>query len=360
MELIVDGRNVLEPVNLEENKNEIMRQRESVPSQVTLTHFKENVGLFRANVKGDDLNGLVTKLQDTFSDINTRESKIYDQLDTVFETVESIHKGSIEGVIVGVKSAQEAIAQAEYAIEQISETLLILQSFKTQLEDNTEHLNDIDIIWDATQQLNSDVTTLEKMLLGKVDDLKKDIESLQEVKNKLNMIKHLNDVDVLYRDFYDFSRNYSKDAQKNRNRFDSLNEQLENILDRLNTIEVGMFDVKKQEHLLEIDEMWLSCENSESEIKKLDNKLSSQDGKINEIRETLQSIEKQYEIISRLQYLSQVDNTWESVQEELEKMQSLEAEVEKLKSKTKILYYAFGGSLGIIILQIILNMAGVF
>ena len=115
MELIVDGKNVLEPVNLDKNKYEIMRQRASVPSQVSLTHFRENVGFFKANVKGEDLNGLVTELQKTFSDINTRETKMYDQLDTVFKTVESIHKGSIEGIIVGVKSAQEAILQAEYA-----------------------------------------------------------------------------------------------------------------------------------------------------------------------------------------------------------------------------------------------------
>ena len=150
MELIVNGENVLEPVNLEKNKNEIEKQRESVPAEITFTPFREKNLFFRANVKGGDLNELVTALQKTFSDVNSRESNIYDQLDTVFKTVESIHKGSIEGIIVAVKSAQGAISQAEYAIDRIKDTLDILQNFKDQLEDNTEHLRDIDDIWEDT------------------------------------------------------------------------------------------------------------------------------------------------------------------------------------------------------------------
>ena len=47
MELIVDGKNVLEPVNLDKNKYEIMRQRASGPSQVSLTHFRAHVGFLK-------------------------------------------------------------------------------------------------------------------------------------------------------------------------------------------------------------------------------------------------------------------------------------------------------------------------
>lgn len=246
-----------------------MRQRESIPPKAELEGFKAKVGLFSAKVKVEDANNLVTQLQNTFGVVNTHVIKIYEQLDTVFETIESIHKGSIEGIIVGVKSAQKAIEQAEYAIDKIGETLGVLQNFKNQLEENTEHLNDIDTIWNATQQLNDSFSQLETMLFEKTDELRNDIESFHDLMTQINGIKHLNDVDKLHMNFYDLLENYKKDIQNGKSM---------NIL---------------------------------------------QNGRINEIQEILQPIEKQYKIISGLQHIMEVDNTWDCVQEEIEKMELL-------------------------------------
>lgn len=359
MELIVDGKNVLEPVNLEKNKNEIMRQRESVPSQVTLTHFKEEVGVFRANVKGDDLNGLVTKLQDIFSDINTRESKIYDQLDTVFETVESIHKGSIEGVIVGVRSAQEAISQAEYAIEQINETLLILQGFKSQLEDNTEHLNDIDIIWDATQHLNKDILRLENFITEKTKNIENNIKLLQDLMTRLDKIKHLNDVDAMHKDFYEHTQKFSKETQRTKSKLNNIDEKIDKIQESLKKLERFLDELNKQEHLYDIDDMWQNCDGFQSDLQKIENNSLSHENSIIEIKEALKLIEKYRKELHEYTHLSDIDTVWEKVQKDAGKLELLESEITTFKGKIKTLYYALGGAIGIVILQIILNMVGV-
>lgn len=282
MELIVDGKNVLEPVNLEKSKNEIMRQRESVSSQVSLTHFKENVGPFKANVKAENMNCFVTETQGVFSDINTGITIILDLLDTIFKTVESIHKGSIEGIIVGVKSAQEAISQVEYAIEAISETLAILQDFKNQLEENTEHLNDIDIIWDATQQLDSDVKGLEKFLSEKVKKIDENIKVLMTLKSMFDKIKHIKDIDTMYKDLSDIRQKFEQEKKNATGRIDAIVEAIQHSTD----------------------------EN-------------------------------------------------DNIKNELLKYEALEKEVIRLKGKVKILCYALGGTIGVVVLLIIFNMIGI-
>lgn len=413
MELIVDGKNVLEPVNLEKNKNEIMRQRASVPSQVSLTHFKENVGLFRANVKGDDLNGLVTELQNTFSDINIRETKMYDQLDTVFKTVESIHKGSIEGVIVGVKSAQEAISQAEYAIEKITETLVILQNFKEQLEDNTEHLNDIDLIWDATQQLGKDIRGLEKSLSQKAKSIEENIIVLMSIKSMLDEIKHIKDIDTMYKDLSSICKKFDQEKKKTSGRIDTISEgiqQLETFKESVEKIvhlqevddiyikltklqktveaesgkvavEIGSIQkditglaefkhgLEKSEHLKDIDVIWKNNENLASNVIKLEKSVASNSDNIQNMAVTVQGIEEFCNKLKKHAHLTDIDTIWQTVQQDSNEIDSikqdmhnvkvLENEVVELKGRIIVLYYALGGAVGVLILQIILNVIGI-
>lgn len=387
MELIVDGKNVLEPVNLDKNKNEIMRQRASVPSQVSLTHFKENVGFFKANVKGECLNGLVTELQKTFSDINTRETKMYDQLDTVFKTVESIHKGSIEGIIVGVKSAQEAISQAEYAIETITETLVILQEFKNQLEENTEHLNDIDIIWDATQQLDKDVQRLEKTLAEKAKKFDENIKVLMSLKSMLDKIKHIKDVDLMYKDLSALCKNFEQEKKNTNGCIDSISGEVQQLQGFKATIE-------KIEHLSAVDEMFITLENLKNSVSEEKNRVSQEHSMI---RDDIQKLVAYRQLLEKIEHLREVDTLWSNseeqtrgiatleqtmesncqriddveetirhnveeisdIQNELLRSELLEKEVNSLKEKVKILHYALGGTVGLVVVQIILNMIGI-
>lgn len=387
MELIVDGKNVLEPVNLEKNKNEIMQQRASVPSQVSLTHFKENVGFFKANVKGEDMNDLVTELQKTFSDINTRETKMYDQLDTVFRTVESIHKGSIEGIIVGVKSAQEAISQAEYAIETITETLVILQNFKNQLEENTEHLNDIDVIWDATQQLDYDVKGLEKSLLEKVKKINENITVLMTLKSNLDKIKHIKDVDNIYSDLSDLQEEVAEDKENQKELISSI---------QTNVKELAEFrrELEKSEHLHDIDDIHTKLENLQKVISEEKKRIAKD---LSSIQTDIKGLTEYRQVMEQIEHLKDVDALWESneqlkhsvdeldrtatnsgqkintmeedvqhnadeiinIKNELLKYEALEKEVIQLEGKVKILCYALGGTIGVVVLQIILSVIGI-
>ncbi|MBP3200928.1 MAG: hypothetical protein J6M39_04720 [Lachnospiraceae bacterium] len=209
-ELIVDGKNVLKPVDLEENKKEIMEARKKIPSEVSLTHFKEKVALiFSANVKGEEANELVTQIQECFTDIHKRETVLFDNVDTIYRTVETIHKDNIEGIIVAIKVAQTAIKRAEDNIGQIKSTLSTLERVKTALKEdfekfscnqetinisyddrlgeleryksqieNVEHISDVDELWEQTYNLNAFAARVEK--IEHLDDVDAGWDQLNE------------------------------------------------------------------------------------------------------------------------------------------------------------------------------------
>lgn len=377
MELIVDGKNVLEPVNLEKNKNEMMQQRNSVPSQISLTHFKENIGIFKANAKGEDLNVLVAELQKTFSDINTRETKMYDQIDTVFRTIESIHKGSIEGIVVGIKSAQEAISQAEYAISTISDTLVILQDFKNQLENNTEHLNDIDVIWNVTQQLDSDIQGLENTFLNKTESIDNNIKELMSLKSMFDKIKHIKDIDKMYKDFSILCQKFNQEKEKTSDNMSKISAEIQKL-------EKFKVSVEKIKYLKDIDAVY-------SGLNELKNKViineSATDKEICTIQSSLKELVDFKQNLEKANHLYDVDTMWEEnrklihsveklgnstanhnqniqnmtkfIQHNTDEIVNLENQVNLLKGKVKVLYYVLCGTMSVVVLQIILNMIGI-
>lgn len=387
MELIVNGENVLEPVNLEKNKNEIEKQRESVPAEITFTPFRENNLFFRANVKGGDLNELVTALQKTFSDVNSRESNIYDQLDTVFKTVESIHKGSIEGIIVAVKSAQGAISQAEYAIDRIKDTLDILQNFKDQLEDNTEHLRDIDDIWEDTQELDKKIREAEELFTNKTRNIENNIKVLMELKELLDNIDHLNDIDDMYKDLLSICQQFKKEKKRLRDdithnsieivkldKFMKSTEEINHLkdvdtiyseLNRLKKVvetnksvtdnEISLIESEIREisdfkknveeipHLFDVDIVWSENKRISSNIEELKKNITNDEHKIENIERVMQ--QKDEEIIN--------------LKEGVLKYETLANEVSVQKNKLKMMYYICGGTIGIVVIQIILNVIGI-
>ena len=390
MELMVDGKNVLEPVNLDENKEEIMRQRQSVPSWQELTYFKENTGLldlFDAYVKGKDLNDLVETLQSVFSTIYAREINMYDQLDIVFQTVEAIHKGSIEGIIHAIQAAQKAIADAEYAIETIQGTLTILQEFKDQLEENTEHLNDIDILWDTAQQLDSDIKEVKASLSEKTQEINANSKVLMELKTRLDKIKHINDIDEMYKDLYDICRTFERENKGIKDRINGIAEEIQQL-------EKFQKSIEKIKHLNDVDTIFTELKELQGDVEENKESLKTDISAIQAKVEGLEGFRKELE---KTEHLRDVDAIWEennnltqsvdklnnfaeissqkmhaaeedirhntdeidSIKNELIGYEVLGKEVLQLKGKVKILYGALGGTIGVVILQMILNMMGI-
>lgn len=345
MELIVDGKNVLKPVDLDKEKKALLAQRESVPSNVSLTHFDEKKWLFDTHVTGEQGNELVTQIQACFSDINARQIVLFKEVDSVLGTIESIHKGSIEGIVVGIKSAQNAIEQSDYAIDQIRQTLEILSAFKTQLEENTEHLNDIDTIWDATINLAEDCDRIENSLKEEIAKISGNVEILHKFKKSMEKYQHLKDVDWMY---------------------DELKKHEEDIIGIK-----GDYDerIKKiDEDVLRIKEQYEAIVNRYSELDiKVSNNREELDRKIEALSQYKEAME-QIEHIKDIDFMfDKVNLHTESIaaandqfnEKLLELAENQSNEIKRLNEKLKVVYYLLGGTASILIIQLLLNLMGI-
>ena len=110
-------------------------------------------GLCGHKVTGEEINDLVTKLQSCFAEINERDRKVIKEFGQVYETFEALDKGYIQGILIGVKSAEKASQEAKDAQKDINDTIKALQitinklkEFKSEINQYA-HLKDIDDIW---------------------------------------------------------------------------------------------------------------------------------------------------------------------------------------------------------------------
>lgn len=324
-ELIVNGKNVLEVVNLQKNKEEILIQRANIPSSVSLNHFKEKGIVFKANVKGEDLNDLVRKLQHCFIETNKREITIYNELDTIFNTIESIHKGSIEGTIVAVKSAQEAIDNAAYAIEQIEGTLIVLSKFKQRLEENTEHLNDIDIIWDVTQRLNKDYYIIKKEIDKITAKLNEEIKILRIFKEDIEKYENIKNIDKMFEDLKSLSCEVNYNEKKYNASLKTLEEKLKGIFTNQQlSVASNTKDIKelqnykdflsKIKYLHEVDSIWKKSESHQGLISQLEKAIEKSKNDIVLNTKDIYELHDYKTYLDNIIHLRDVDKIWEKTE----------------------------------------------
>lgn len=338
MELFVDGKNVLEPVDLEKNKNEIIQQRSSVPKEYDFVKAKEGKILWvDAKVKAEDFNKLTTSVQESLVAINKRQAVVYDELDTIFNVIENIHKGSIEGIIIGVKSAQKAIEQSDYAIKQIKETLKILQKFKEDLEYNNEHLDDIDLIWENTQLLEERCNII-------VDEINKKNNKLREELSKK------------ITELYDRVKSQGKDISRIEESIKSNGRKFEEYKDkstvRISDLENYQNKLKECKHILDVDEQWEYTRTLEKQIAE---ELKTQEKHFEDYKDkSLELIDEQKEETKTLKERISVGES--KINEEL---MQVENKILMSKAMIKVLFFSACGLAVFNIVHLILNLAGV-
>jgi hypothetical protein len=152
-------------------------------------------------VTGDEMNDLVTELQSCFKEINERDRKIIKEFGQVYETFEALDKGYIQGILIGVKSAEKASQEAKDAQKDIDDTIKALQITISKLKEfkdevnRYKHLKDIDQLWGDIRQFETDLKNISKSLKNnEANELYKYEERLQksedenlQLKNKVNV-----------------------------------------------------------------------------------------------------------------------------------------------------------------------------
>lgn len=290
------------------------------------------LGLIDHKVTGEEINELVTELQSCFKEINERERKVIKEFGQVYETFEALDKGYIQGILIGVKSAERASQEAKDAQKDIDDTIKALKrtieklkEFKNQVN-GYRHLPEIDDLWVDVQQVDLEIgelksgTARQKKLIEKTD------KDLGQLNSKLGKVSHLYDVDSMWDDLLTVKKDavaVKEDVEKTADDVSEIKDKIDSLINKL----------AEYEHLYDVDAMWEDVQSlkkdSSTYASSMEEKISIVKGDISDIRGMLQKQE----------HFGDIDETWNIAQKMkaesndlLSKMTSLESAHSDLKA----------------------------
>lgn len=378
-------------------------------------------------VTGEEMNSLVTKLQSCFAEINERDRKVIKEFGQVYETFEALDKGYIQGILIGVKSAEKASQEAKDAQKDINDTIKALQitinklkEFKGEINQYA-HLKDIDDIWCDIKRFEMELESVSTKLKTQGAALDKKVSILEQIKERIEKIRHLNDIDSIWNTV----KNQGEDIGGLSRKLEGLSKQL---TEKINDMLAFKEEIEKAEHIKDIDSIWENTkklqeeilnlsDNFEKRIKKAESEIStimefakgqSHFGDIDNIWEGLQEVQKKVgiysELISRyeetqkridkelsnvsdfingiqgIEHFDDIDAEWEfshgliknieatdnkiltvekNIQEYGERLQRAEDENMQLKNKINTAYIVAGGAIALSVVQFILQLVGI-
>lgn len=191
--------------NFDKYKNDLKKFSEQENSDFQISRVDTSkLMFFDHKVTGEELNRITRQVGNHLIDLNKRQIEITKEFRVIYDAFESLDKDYISGIIASLKSAEKAYDETQKAQKDIQRTMYVqekiiegLENFKNRLDSKT-HLEDIDDMWENTQQiaatmnyLNAKITNLEDErndLLAKNEQLAEIINNKKEESEKLKKL----------------------------------------------------------------------------------------------------------------------------------------------------------------------------
>lgn len=168
-----------------------------------------------------------------------------------------------------------------------------------------------------------------------ISSIQTNVKELAEFRRELEKSEHLHDIDDIHTKLENLQKVISEEKKRIAKDLSSIQTDIKGLTEYRQVME-------QIEHLKEVDALWESNEQLKHSVDELDRTATNSDQKINTMEEVQHNAD---EIID--------------IKNELLKCEALEKEVIQLKEKVKILCYALGGTIGVVVLQIILSVIGI-
>lgn len=334
-------------------------------------------------VTGEEVNSLVTKLQSCFAEINERDRKVIKEFGQVYETFEALDKGYIQGILIGVKSAEKASQEAKDAQKDINDTINALQitinklkEFKGEINQYA-HLKDVDDIWCDIQRFEIELESISMELKTQGANLDKKISILEQLKTRIEKTRHFNDIDSMWRTIKCQGEEIGVFSRKLEELSDNLEKRIEEVETEISKI-VEL--AKGQSHFGDIDNIWEGLQevlktvgiHSES-ISRYEEVQDRIDNKLSDVNDFISGIQ-------RIEHFNDIDAEWEfshgliknieatdnkvltvekNIQEYGERLQRAEDENVQLISKINTAYIVAGGAIVLSVVQLIFQLVGI-
>ena len=328
-------------------------------------------GLFEHKVTGEELNQRMYTIQTYMVKFNGEMNRVIREFKEVYEAIDILDHDYICDIVANLKSIEKTSNDVRIHQDKLKEhtnklslqqskldaecvgikkmeeeqkvILRVLQKFQERLK-SLEHLMDIDSIWHDC-----------KMMRDNVRDLSKQTEvleqSCEEIRNNIKILEECNKRLVEKTGALEKQIDQQDAALKNK-----IEETKQQFLLDVNQTKDAI-EQKLQKHVEQMDvEIAQINKQLVRKIGALEEQIDQQDVVLqNKIEETKQ------------QFLLDMNQTKGFIEQELqahvEKTDVLEQKVDEeivaLKGKIKTLYYALGGTVGLLVVQTILNVMGV-
>lgn len=326
----------IEKVNFEKQKEELKEFIEQPVVSTELDTFATSgkmsdflsgglVGVLSGHkVTGEELNSFVTKLQRCFVEINERNRKVIKGFGQIYETFEALDKGYIQGILIGVKSAEKASQEAKNAQKDVDDTIKALQGTINKLKEFKDevgrysHLKDIDKIWNDILQLDRNLKIISKKIEEQETTLNKRIAELNQFRTKIEKQAHINDIDDIWIDIKSSNLKVEEISTNLKRLSNDLKTKTDELLAFKDKLE-------KSEHIKDVDLIWEKVEEFPKDI----SRLSKDFGEI--VRTIEKDIETFTKFIGSQEHFSDVDKIWEMLQEVQKKTQDFSVDLEEYK-----------------------------
>ncbi len=298
--------------NFEIAKQSIKSFAENLPADPKLKRVEQDVGPFgwlNHDVTGKELNELTSQIQDCLISNNQNIRKTIQEFKTIYDTLEYLDKDYLAGIVASVQAAEAASEATKRNTEDIQKNLdaltkLVgeLKDFKQETEENIISL--LTQIDDVAKKLNARSNDIDSVRIY-VRDLK---DSINKANKKLSDVK--------------------SEIDKSLNSLEKNFLQCNGFIDKL----------RKQEHLHEIDLLWLSNQNLQMKVEKKDDEFAT-------------FVAKNAEMFSEVR--QNLDKLWNNHQKNDDQLAIFERKEKKLALRRNISY-------GIAIIAIVLSIYNLF
>ena len=367
--------------NFEIAKQSIKSFAENLPADPKLKRVEQDVGPFgwlNHDVTGKELNELTSQIQDCLISNNQNIRKTIQEFKTIYDTLEYLDKDYLAGIVASVQAAEAASEATKRNTEDIQKNLdaltkLVgkLKDFKQETEENIISLqtqidavaknlnarsNDIDSVRIYVRDLKDSINKANKKLSDVKSEIDKSLNSLEKnflrcngFIDKLRKQEHLHEIDLLWLS----NQNLQMKVEKKDDEFatfvvknaEMLSDVKSEIDKSLNSLEEnflqcnGFIDkLRKQEHLHEIDLLWLSNQNLQMKVEKKDDEFAT-------------FVAKNAEMFSEVR--QNLDKLWNNHKKNDDQLAIFERKKKKLALRLNISY-------GIAIIAIVLSIYNLF
>lgn len=316
----MDDVKVLEPVKLQFASYEVAKNNLKVfssrnPDDFKIADVETDGGLFGLGshrVTGAELNERTAKIQNHLIKLNQFSKDVIGEIGSVYTALESLDKEYIPAIMTAVKGAEIASEQAKTASEHarvaqedIKETIQkqkkivhVLEKHKEKL-DKLKHLENIDEIWKTSVELEKEMNEFNVKFVEAKDQLsklEKSIKSLQSFANEILDYDHLEDIDDMWDNII------------------SGEDKLNLALIQLTDLELSINNLLETPHLNDLDYIWNQVEENKTSISNMNDVMAMQKKELFEIKTDVKSLLDYKKTLELQKHIVDIDESWTDLQ----------------------------------------------